>query len=156
MYYFVGFALHHYFFQPNTGFHPIRASIIFVKARWAAIFWGWLITSVIYLILNLSFWFIGYIEAIIYASLALASTPSGIFNTLSQLFGLLSSGTFDMNLLPTLINLSKAFFSTGFSTLICSALKSFIGVTFWCHQFLYFMGFYHYQNWSYPKEFSKK
>ena len=153
MYYFVGFSLYHYFFQANSGFQPIRASILFVKSRWAVIFWGWVLSTLIYLSLNVSFWFLSYLEGIISAAIAIASSPGGIFNSLAQLADILIRGKLDMNSIPVLLNLGKAFFSTGIASFICSALKSFISITFWSHQFLYFMGFYHDETWTYPKDF---
>ena len=156
MFYFVGFAQHHYFFQPNTGFQPIRSSILFVKSRWAVIFWGWLLSSSVYAVLDLSFWFIGYLEGVLSASISLATSPGGIIHSMSQIFSMISSGNMDMISLPLLMNLATAFFSTNFSSIICSGLKGFLALTFWSHQFLYFMGFYHYDNWEYPKKFQMK
>ena len=156
MYYFFGFSLYHYFFQPNTGFHPIRASMLYVKTRWAVVFWAWLISNIVYVILNVCFWFIGYLEGMISAGIAMASGPGGILNSLSKLADILISGKIDMTSIPLLMNLAKGFLSTNFASVICSAIKSFISITFWSHQFLYFMGFYHHDNWVYPELYRKK
>ena len=141
MYYFLGFSLYHYFFQPNTGFHPIRASILYVKSRWAVVFWAWLISNIVYVILNVCFWFIGYIEGMISAGIAMASGPGGIINSLSKLADILISGKIDMTSIPLLMNLAKGFLSTSFASVICSAIKSFISISFLVPSIFVFHGF---------------
>lgn len=150
----VGFTAHHYYFQRQVSFQPVRASVEFFKQRWQVITYASLFVCAVSILINLASFLPGVIERLVIGGVILGPDDLEWFNTLRMFFEkLVNKGSFDINTLTLLLPFFQASVSTGMTQTIVSALSSFITVTFWCHHFLYFISFYHQKDWQYPNLF---
>ena len=150
----VGFTAHQYYFQRQVSFQPVRASVEFFKLRWLVIIYASLFVCAVSLLINLASFLPGIIERLVIGGMILGPDNLEWFNTLRTFFEkLVNKGPFDISTLSLLLPFFQASLNTSMTQTIVSALSSFITVTFWCHHFLYFVGFYHQKDWQYPNLF---
>lgn len=149
----VSFTAHHFYFQRQVSLQPVRASINFVVNRWGVILLGCLLMWVCSCLISVVFLIPGVIERLINVGHILNSSQQEWLKILQDVYTQFARGKFDMKSVQLLLPLLKGMSNASITQTLSSALSAFISMTFWCHQFLYFMSFYHQDRWQYPEEF---